>query len=111
MNKTNIINLLKLTDDELDKSIRIAGTDFDRKRKVTKDVLAKMKKLEAKGKSYAEIANIMGFSYHAVKYNLNPEYRNNYNATRDSRHMGTDHVTDKNRASYKRQLVAEGLIG
>lgn len=111
MKKNNIIEVLKLTDEELDKKIKIAGTDYDRKRKVTKQILKQLKTLERKGKSYSEIAQIMGLSYHAVKYNLNDEFRFVYNATRDNRHVGKDHITDKNRVIYKRNLVAQGLLG
>ena len=106
----NKIKVLSMVDEDLDKAVRIKGTDYDRKRKVTSKVLTDMKKMAKKGKSYSEISEALGFSYHAVKYNLDPEFRKSYNATRDGSHVGKDKVTFKDRVAYKRQLVAEGKI-
>lgn len=106
----NRIDVLRMTDGELDKAVKIQGTDYDRKRKVTSKVLAKMRKLEAKGKDYAEIAKELGFSNKTVRYNLDEAYREYYKATYAGPHTGKNRITKNNRIAYKRDLVALGKI-
>ena len=38
------INVLKMVDNKLDKAVKIQGTDFDRKRKVTSEMREQMKR-------------------------------------------------------------------
>lgn len=106
----NKIDVLRMTDGELDKAVKIQGTDYDRKRKVTSKVLAKMRKLEEKGKDYAEIAKELGFSKKTVRYNLDREYREVYKAVYGGPHTGKTRITKNNRVAYKRDLVARGKI-
>lgn len=105
----NKIDILKLNDNELDKVVKIQGTDFDRKRKVTAQLLKKMIKLENRGKSYKDIAKKFGFTTKTVRYNLDPEYREFWKANYAGPHTGKNHITKNNRVSYKRELVASGV--
>lgn len=107
----NRIDILKMTDGELDKAVKIQGTDYDRKRKVTSKVLSKMRKLESKGKDYADIAKELGFSTKTVRYNLDEAYREYYKSAYGGPHIGKTHLTKTNRVAYKRDLVALGKIG
>ena len=108
MNKK--LEILKMTDEAVDKKVKIQGTEFDRKRKISKATLRKMLSLKSKNKTVAEIARQLGLCYHTVRYNIDPEFRKIYNATRDGRHTGKNHITVKNRVAYKRELVAAGKI-
>lgn len=106
----NRIDVLKMTDGELDKAVKIQGTDYDRKRKVTSKVLAKMRKMESLGKAYADIARELGLSTKTVRYYLDEDYRTNYKFSHSGAHTGKDNITKKNRVAYKRELVAMGKV-
>ncbi len=104
------IEILKMTDDKLDEAIKIQGTQYDRKRKLSEAMLNKIKKL-AKNSTYQQIAKELGLLPSTVRYHIDPVWKAHYNATRDGRHCGKDKITVKNRVEYKRSLVAAGKIG
>lgn len=104
------IDVLKMTDDDLDKAVKIQGTDYDRKRKVTSKILAEMRKMESRGKKYADIARELGLSTKTVRYYLDEDYRTNYKFSPSGAHTGKDHITKKNRVAYKRELIAMGKV-
>lgn len=97
-------NVLSLSNYELDKVVKIQGTKFDRKRKLSDNTIAKIKWLHSCGKSYHKIANLLGVSYSAARYYTDPIYK--YLVC----HRGGSHahgeLTLNNRAEYKRGLVA-----
>lgn len=105
-----VINTLKLNDQALDAKVHIQGTPYDRKRKYDAKTIGKMKRMLNKGKSFYAIAKELGCDYKTVKYNLDPEYKAWFNANRDGKHTGKDHITFANRVQYKRALVAECKI-
>lgn len=109
MKKNRVVELLTMTDGVLDKKVKIQGTEYDRKRKISKATVTKMKRM-AKKKSISEIAREFGISYTGVRYNIDPEFKAWHNANRDGKHTGKDHVTKTNRVAYKRGLVAAGKV-
>ena len=98
--------ILKLTDAEIDKVVKIQGTRFDRKRKYSTSTYNRMKNMFAKGKSVAEIAKALGISYGTVRYNVDEEFRKEFNETRSGAHTGVDKITKEDRAAYKRDIIA-----
>ena len=50
------VEILTMMDGALDKAVKIQGTQYDRKRKVSKAQLKTLEKLSKQGKSIAEIA-------------------------------------------------------
>lgn len=106
----NKIELLTLTDDVLDKKVKIQGTKYDRKRTISDEVINKMLKM-VKKKDYAEIAKNLGLSVRDVRYHTDPIYRAEYLSKLSGKHTGKDHITMKDRVAYKRKLVAAGKIG
>jgi hypothetical protein len=108
--ESKILETLKMTDGELDKAVKIQGTPYDRKRKVSKDTLKKMLSMAKKNKTYQEIARKLGMNSTTVRYNIDPVWRAAYNAKRDGKHTGKDKVTILDRIAYKRTLVAEGKV-
>lgn len=110
MKKLSKLEALTLTDDKLDDAVKIQGTPYDRKRKISTETIKKMNKLSKAGKTISEIANKLGVSYIGVRYNIDPVWRATYNKTRSGAHTGKDHITVKNRVAYKRTLVAEGKL-
>lgn len=110
MKKMTRIDVLTLTDDKLDKVVKIQGTRWDRKRKLSEDTIKQMSKLSNKGSSFSEIASKLGLNYQTVRYSLDPVWRAWYNANRSGKHYGKGHITVKNRVAYKRGLVAAGKV-
>ena len=99
------LKILRMSDEDLDKKVLIQGTQFDRKRKISARQIRKMSRLYKKYNSYYKVAKDMGYSYLSVRYNLDKNYRELFNAKRDGKHTGVDVITKKNRAEYKRYLV------
>lgn len=110
MKKLSKIEALTLTDDKLDAAVRIQGTKYDRKRKISDTTIKQMNKLKTSGKSFSEISKKLGISTMMVQYHTDPIWKATYNATRSGKHTGTDHITVKNRVAYKRTLVADGKL-
>lgn len=106
----NALQVLTLTDDKLDEVVKIQGTQWDRKRKVTPDLAKQMSKMIKKGKKVSEIAEKFNLSDCAVRYNTDPIWRANFIASKSGKHTGKDHITVKNRVAYKRSLVAQGKL-
>ena len=104
------IELLRMTDDKLDTMVKIQGTQYDRKRKVSDRLVEKMIKM-SKRKDYKQIASELGLTNRTVRYYTDPIYRTNYIKGLSGKHTGKDKITMNNRVAYKRVLVAEGKIG
>lgn len=96
----------------LDQKVKIQGTDYDRSRKVTKQMLSAMKQMIKMGDSYASIANKFGVTASTVRYNLDKRYKNYVNSTRDNyaRNNNQGYTTLQDRAAYKRSLIEKGII-
>ena len=107
MTKTEILSMV---DRDVDRTIKIQGTDYDRKRKLKSKAVAEMRKLVSKGKTFKEIADRLGCCTQTVRYNVDDEWRKAYNANRSGAHTGKDHISITNRIAYKRQLVAAGKV-
>ena len=97
---------LKMTDRELDKAIKIQGTRFDRKRKISNYTLYRMRTMFEKGVSVSDIARKLNLNYNTVRYNVDPQYKEEYNRKRDGKHCGHTNITPEDRASYKREIIA-----
>lgn len=104
-------DILKLDDKQLDVKVKIQGTKYDRKRKISDWTIRRMKWMSKLGKSPVEIANKLGLSITGVKYNIDPEFKRLHNERRNGAHTGTTHITTADRIAYKRSLVSKGKIG
>jgi hypothetical protein len=114
MKKMTRIEVLTLTDDKLDKVVKIAGTDWDRKRKITSSLAKRMESMISK-KSLSEVAEKFGVSEYTVRYNTDPAFRISEiwrcaEKTRRNGPKGKITCTPKNRVAYKRSLVAAGKV-
>lgn len=96
--------LMELSNSKLDETVKIQGTNYDRKRKVTKDMQRRMIQMVNAGKSIYTVAEHFSVAPQTVKYNTDPEWRAWYNATRDGSHYGPTASVEE-RANYKRQLL------
>lgn len=104
------MDVLKMTDMELDSKVKIQGTQYDRKRKISDKLIKKMKSMWKRNKTVSEIASKFGLNYNTVRYNVDPVYKMEFNKKRSGAHTGVDHITVLNRVAYKRELVAAGKI-
>lgn len=109
-NTNTIIKILSMNDRELDKAVKLEGTNYDRRRKVTFETVKKMKLLLSKGRSLEQIAEKFEIAYATVRYNLDSTYRAEVNARRKFYKYSEPKTTMTQRVSYKRALVAEGKL-
>lgn len=95
------------SDFELDRAVRIQGTNYDRRRKVTKSMKRRMTQMHDAGKSYSVIAEYFGVTPCAVRYNLDEDYKKEINAKRKFYAHNTvpDGTELAERAAYKRGLL------
>lgn len=98
-------DLLGMSDAQLDKVVKIQGTKFDRKRKISDKTIASMKRLVGKGIDVKEIAKKLDVSTFMIKYHTDDEFRYKFNFFRSGKHTGVDKITPADRAQYKRDLV------
>lgn len=100
-------SLLLLSDTQLNQTVRIQGTKFDRKRKVSDKTDAKMKELYNSGMSVIDIARLLNMNYGTVRYHVDEDY-NKLCRSRNGRHTGKTHISVQDRIEYKRKLVKAG---
>lgn len=107
--------LEQMTDMEVDKAVRIGGTQYDRRRRVNDDAINNMKLLHSYGVDMEDIAKVVGCHVRTVRYYLDPSYRayriehahyGKQKTNKDRRWRNT--LAD--RAAYKRKLVSRGYI-
>lgn len=102
--------LLQQNDKTIDRVVKIQGTAFDRKRKVTPKLVKQMSKMLHKNKSIAEIAKYFNLSYATVRYNIDPEWRKAQIAAQRGKHTGNTYITTKDRVEYKRSLIKSRAV-
>ena len=105
--KRNI--LLTLEDKELDKEVKIAGTSFDRRKKLNKEQIKKMKKLYNNGSTLSELAVLFNIALTTVKYHCVDGYKEYINAYRLF-YPSYSSSDSQERSKYKRLLVKNKLI-
>lgn len=110
MSKLTTTTLLALTDDVFDNLIKIQGTPYDRKRKVTPEMARGMMEMLNAGYGVNVIAEEYGVSATAVRYNTDQIFRARHLAGCSGAHTGKNNVSIRNRIAYKRSLVAQGCL-
>jgi len=100
--------LMTLTDSALNKTVKIAGTNYDRRRHLTNAQVANMKKMVATGKkTTAEVAAHFGVDPSTVRYNTEPGFKAYKNKQRLNYPVVKSTVTAAERAAYKRALLSQ----
>lgn len=107
--------VLALTDKEVDKLIKISGTQYDRRRKLDDKQIALARKMFInQGRSLEYIANKFGVHPSTIRYHLDKTYRRyridhaNYGDVAACKKGYREALAE--RANYKRQLVARGGV-
>ncbi len=109
-------HILAMDDKQLDKAIKISGTQYDRKRKLKDNDIEKAKKLfSKKHKTLEEIALKFGVDVRTIRYHLDTTYRQVriQQARPKTRVVACKKDYKKSfsdRVAYKRQLVARGRV-
>ena len=98
-------------------TIKIAGTKFDRRRKLTEDDKVEIRKMYQDSCSYAEIAKVFGVNRRTISFIVNPEELAWNKLLREKRggwkqyHNKKEHTKRiKEYRSYKQSLYIQGLI-
>lgn len=111
-------DILELSDKELDKVVKIAGTQYDRKRKISDKQIESAKRLVKRGKSFEYIIKKLKLNVteNTIRYHLDEAYRRyridhaNYGRSVAACKRGDYNEILKDRAAYKRKLVARGRV-
>lgn len=100
--------VLNLKDSEIDNLIKIQGTDFDRRRKLSNKDIATIRKLYIKGNSISYLASKYGVTYPTIVYHISDENKFRMNMQRSQYpNSSNDTIETRNeRVNYKRKLVA-----
>lgn len=98
-------NLDTLSDSFVDKRVKIQGSRFDRKRRISDSTIQLIKYMYSLDCPVADIAKILNLNYNTVRYHADAEWRTRFNALRNGKHTGKDTITARNRADYKRLII------
>ena len=103
--------VLNYDDETLDIKVKIQGTSFDRKRKLTDKQVKKLIKDISDGMSIEEVALKYRVSEWVVKYNSNPDFKKHQLDLRKGKSKAHDNYMDfEDRVNYKRLLIKEKKI-
>ena len=110
--------LLSLDDREIDRAVKIVSTQWDRKRKLTdKQIETAQRLFTKKNRSFEQIAKKFHVDPRTIRYHLDNTYRCSRIAQARSASYTPPALTGydakerlKERAAYKRQLVARGRV-
>ena len=97
--------ILKMNESQIDKIVKIQGTDHDRKRKYSTKLIKQIQPYYDAGCDIKNISKVFGISPFMIKYNCDPTFRAIYNIKRNGKHTGVDNITFSDRAKYKKSLV------
>ena len=99
--------VLNLTDAQIMKGVKIAGTKFDRRRKLTDKQLTAIQKAYENGTSISVLAEKYGVNYTTIRYHVDPEYREDHLYYTSLNTYERDSAADKaSQVNYKRSLLA-----
>ena len=102
--------ILKYDDLSLDQVVKIQGTQYDRKRKLTDDMLKQIKAKLEKGIPVEALSEEFAVSEWVIRYNTDSAFRAHQIALRSGKHTGIDTMTFEDRVAYKRSLIAKKKI-
>lgn len=111
--------IMMLDDQTLNKTIKIEGTEFDRRRVLTPKKEQRLKELYAAGLNFAELSRVFNISPHTAKMYIDPTYREHRNNLIHEFRIQNGYPSCSNeylyksmvdRAEYKRKLIARNQI-
>lgn len=106
MTRAEVLKLENIKD--VEKAVGIAGTDYDRRRKLTKAMVNNIRRsFNAGKKSIPELADKYGVSQEAIRYWVDEDYKEYKNSRRKLYKNSSTNTPEKKkeRGHYKRMLV------
>lgn len=100
-----------MTDFMIDKIVKLEGTDYDRRRKLTNKDIAAIKRAHRQGYSILSLAKKYGVSYGTIKYHLDSNFKQKIIEERSKNRYGY-YDAAKQRASriaYKRAIITGNI--
>lgn len=99
--------LLELTDSEFNKKVKVVGTNWDRRRKLTNKDIYEMNRMYDRNKSVADIAEKFNVCPSTVKYHLFEDYKREKNSNRwkYAHNSISTYSKRKELISYKKRLL------
>ena len=105
------VELLNLDDEILDQKVKIQGTEFDRKRKLTQKELLSMQNDIMNGLSVKQASIKYNVSEWIVRYNTDSSFRAHQLKVREGKSKAHPQEMDfENRVAYKRALIQKKKI-
>lgn len=99
--------LLNMSDSMLDKTVKIANTKFDRRRKLSDKQINGLRRGYSSGKTVSNLAKEYGVSDSVVKYYVDESYKTYKNSLRKN-YKNSSISNRDDRVAYKRRLVRAG---
>ena len=96
-----------MNDVEVDKAIKIQGTQFDRKRVLDDHDVQSAKRMHEAGVSLRQIAKKFQVDWRTIKYNIDEEYRKYTLSKMSGIHTGNTRCDFAERVAYKRSLISK----
>ena len=92
---------------EVDRAVGIAGTNYDRRRKLDKLMVHNIRQAYNAGRSIAELADKYGVTECAIRYWVDPDYKawKNAERTKYANNSESTLIDQVERGAYKRYLV------
>ena len=89
-----------MPNEELDKEIKIEGTQYDRKRLYTDAEIKQWRKLynNGNGLTLSELSKKFNVPYNTIHYHVDDLFRLIFNKNRNGAHTGVDKITLDDRA-------------
>ena len=97
--------VLKMDDLTIDNKVKIQGTNFDRKRKYTKEFFNQLKSEANNGATIKELATKYSMNEGTIRYNIDDAFRKTYNSRRKKGTHAVGVMDFDNRVAYKKNLV------
>ena len=95
---------------KIDQMVKIAGTDYDRRRKLTNSQISCIKKDYAKGISICELATKYRVAPNTIHYHVDEEFKEFHNQRRKySTRTFTSKSTIASRIAFKKKLLSSML--
>lgn len=103
--------VLSRSDCFINANIKIQGSVFDKKRKLSDKDIKTVKRMRKKGVTLYEIAKKFNVSAFIIHYHTSKQCREKHLKSRNGIHYGTMVIyTLENRVERKRNLISSGLV-
>ena len=97
-----------MTDFQIDRIVKLEGTDFDRRRKLTSKDVDHIKREYKKGKSITQLAEMYNVHYNTIHYHVDKVFRENCKKVRKNFAPSVVDATAQriSRVAHKRAILA-----